>query len=79
MVFDAAAGISSSSSLIGYSASSLGWLEGKRQKANSEFTYNGTVASQADFALPTPLASISTLKWRCFSILNIPIRHQAGC
>lgn len=51
MVFDAAAGISSSSSLIGYSASSLGWLEGKRQKANSEFTYNGTVASQADFAL----------------------------
>ncbi|HHV70460.1 flagellar hook-associated protein FlgK [Brucella intermedia] len=51
MVFDPATGLSASSSLIDYSASSISWLEGKRQKANSEFSYNATVATQADAAL----------------------------
>jgi len=51
MTFDPATGLSASSSLIDYSASSISWLEGKRQKANSEFSYNATVATQADAAL----------------------------
>ncbi len=51
MAFDPATGLSASSSLMDYSASSISWLEGKRQKANSEFSYNATVATQADAAL----------------------------
>jgi len=51
MAFDPAAGLAANSSLIDYSASSISWLEGKRQKANSEFSYNATVATQADAAL----------------------------
>ena len=51
MAFDPVAGLAASSSLTDYSASSISWLEGKRQKANSEFSYNATVASQADAAL----------------------------
>lgn len=51
MAFDPAAGLAASASLTDYSASSISWLEGKRQKANSEFSYNATVASQADAAL----------------------------
>lgn len=51
MAFDPAAGLAASASLMDFSTSSISWLEGKRQKANSEFSYNATVASQADIAL----------------------------
>ncbi|MBC2887561.1 flagellar hook-associated protein FlgK [Ochrobactrum sp. CM-21-5] len=51
MIFAASAGLGSNSSLIDYSSSSISWLEDKRQKADSEFSYNSTVAVQADQAL----------------------------
>ncbi len=51
MAFDPAAGLAANASLTDFSASSISWLEGKRQKANNEFTYNATVAGQADLAL----------------------------
>ena len=50
MIFAASAGLGSNSSLIDYSSSSISWLEDKRQKADSEFSYNSTVAVQADQA-----------------------------
>lgn len=51
MNFTGSTGLNSTSSLIDYSASSIGWLEGKRQAANTSFSYNQTVAVQADQAL----------------------------
>ncbi len=51
LTFASSAGLNSSASLIDYSASSISWLEGKRKTANSNFSYNQTVAVQADQAL----------------------------
>lgn len=51
MTFNSVAGLATNSGLTDYSSSSISWLEGKRQKANSEFSYNATVAGQADTAL----------------------------
>jgi flagellar hook-associated protein 1 FlgK len=49
--FDASAGLKANSSLIDYGSSSVSWLEGKRKTANSDYTYNQTVATQADQAM----------------------------
>ncbi|MDH7786833.1 flagellar hook-associated protein 1 FlgK [Ochrobactrum sp. 19YEA23] len=49
--FDAAAGLKSNTGLIDYGSSSVSWLEGKRKTANNEYTYNQTVATQADQAM----------------------------
>lgn len=49
--FSGSTGLNSESSLIDYSASSISWLESKRQAANTSFSYNQTVAKQADQAL----------------------------
>jgi len=51
LTFASSAGLSSNASLIDYSASSISWLEGKRKTANANFSYNQTVATQADQAL----------------------------
>lgn len=51
MTFTGSTGLNSTASLTDYSASSISWLEGKRQTANSNFSYNQTVAVQADQAL----------------------------
>lgn len=51
MGFAALAGLNSNVSLLDYSTSSISWLEGKRQAASSGFSYNQTVAVQADQAL----------------------------
>ncbi len=49
--FDAAAGLKTGTGLIDYGSSSVSWLEGKRKTANNEYTYNQTVATQADQAM----------------------------
>jgi len=49
--FSGSTGLNSNSSLIDFSASSISWLEGKRKTANTSFSYNQTVAVQADQAL----------------------------
>ncbi|MBV2144347.1 flagellar hook-associated protein FlgK [Falsochrobactrum sp. TDYN1] len=51
MNFASVAGLASNVNLLDYSASSVSWLEGKRQVASSNFSYNQTVAVQADQAL----------------------------
>lgn len=51
MSFKPEAGLATTASLTDFSASSISWLEGKRQNANSEFSYNSTVAKQTATAL----------------------------
>lgn len=51
MTFDAAAGLTGTASILDYGSASLSWLEGKRQTATGNYSYNQTVATQADQAL----------------------------
>mgnify|MGYP001082642600 FL=1 len=49
--FDPAAGLQSPSGLIDYASASVNWLEGVRQQATSDRTYQSTLASRAQDAL----------------------------
>ncbi len=49
--FDTATGLEGTQSVLGYGASSSGWLEGLRQSVTSDITYQTTLVSRASDAL----------------------------
>ena len=51
MTFDPKAGLGSSGSLIDFATSSVGWVQGQNQQANSQASYLSALSTQASAAL----------------------------